>query len=1125
MNKAPEIDSGSAADIAGQVRELLKIYTPEWREARDPLTGDPKGVGTALIETFARFCEIVLHRLNRVPEKNYLAFLDLLGVSQLPPQPARVPLTFSLTPGSAVDGVVPPGTQVASPAGAGGKEAVIFETEEELVVTAAALASLQVRDPTWDSYADLSHTLGSDFPDGVPMFQGTRWINHVLYIGHAQLFAHARIRRLALDVTLATQAVLEDPRTLAWERWDGEKWAELVPSVDETQQLRGSGRVAFEHATAIPLGSFEAHQGQNRWIRCRLTTPITPTGLVVQGMVRASQLPVVSGLTLEVLIEERGLQAEAAFTGRVPVDVTKDFYPFGEKPKLGETLYLASDVAFSEQDATVTLHVELTNPASGEPAPTIPRTTTDGNPVLRWENWNGRSWEELGTSTLQGPQAPAGALFDDTTNALTASGKITFRLRERPQPAVVNGVRHCWIRVRILSGHYGEEARYVPDQEAPGGLKLMAATFGPPSIRSIGMDFDLLRTGVAPEGLWTRNDFTGERPPGLPFQPFRATADRVPTLYLGFELPAGRTAFPNRTLSILWQLFESRYGERTAPVWPARVRRGGQPGEEAAMTFVITNHLPRRQDFQLAVFGTRWNSAVTPATVSLDPLESRDVVVTLDIPADASYGSGDAGSLRVIWGPDGTQEQRATFVTVVGAGAPTREHVKHSWEYWNGAWAPLSVRDRSAGFTTSGLMQFLVPADAKPREEFGRTRFWIRVRWESGEYDRLPRLCRPLLNTVTAAQVVSIRDEVLGSSNGSERQRFRANRRPVLSGQRLEVREPDQPSPEDLDRIVTEEGPDAVREIGVTGERARDRWVRWHEVSDFYGSGPRDRHYVIDHLTGEVRFGDGITGMIPPARNGNILLASYRTGGGTAGNRPAESVTQLKTTVPYVAKVTNLQPAAGGAEAETMADLLGRAPREMRHRGRAVTREDYEDLALAASPRVARARCVPLHDLAADPLGTRVEPGTVSVLVVPRSDVPKPVPSLELLEGVRQFLVRNGPPNARAVTVGPDYVRVSVTVEVGLASLEGAGLVESRLVDALERFLHPLRGGFEGAGWDYGRQPHKSDLYALIEGVPGVDHVRRLLVSAVPDREGALETDRFLVYSGVHQVSVRFEES
>ena len=113
IDGAPKIDSRGAAEVADRVRDLLARFAPEWkRNANDPLA-------SALIAIFARYAEIVIQRLNQAPQKNFMAFLDLLGASLAPPQPARVPVTFSLAAGAASDSAVPAGTQVAAPPGDG----------------------------------------------------------------------------------------------------------------------------------------------------------------------------------------------------------------------------------------------------------------------------------------------------------------------------------------------------------------------------------------------------------------------------------------------------------------------------------------------------------------------------------------------------------------------------------------------------------------------------------------------------------------------------------------------------------------------------------------------------------------------------------------------------------------------------------------------------------------------------------------------------------------------------------------------------------------------------------------------------------------------------------------------
>jgi predicted phage baseplate assembly protein len=200
-------------------------------------------------------------------------------------------------------------------------------------------------------------------------------------------------------------------------------------------------------------------------------------------------------------------------------------------------------------------------------------------------------------------------------------------------------------------------------------------------------------------------------------------------------------------------------------------------------------------------------------------------------------------------------------------------------------------------------------------------------------------------------------------------------------------------------------------------------------------------------------------------------------------------------------------------------------PRTLRHQDRAVTLEDYQDLAQLASTEIVRALCVPLFDLMADPLGQTQLPGTVSVIVVPASVEPKPQPRFELLTRTRQFLAERSVATATVSVVGPLYLRVEVDVEIAVSAPEFASIAEAELQRRLGAFLHPLTGGLDGTGWDFGRAPYRSDFFALIESVPGVDHIRYLQIDETEDRPGVRATGRFLVFSGVHRIAVTFETS
>src|SRR5205823_8292047 len=126
----------------------------------------------------------------------------------------------------------------------------------------------------------------------------------------------------------------------------------------------------------------------------------------------------------------------------------------------------------------------------------------------------------------------------------------------------------------------------------------------------------------------------------------------------------------------------------------------------------------------------------------------------------------------------------------------------------------------------------------------------------------------------------------------------------------------------------------------------------------FLRSDLRSRHYLLDHTTGVLTFGEGTHGMIPPPGTSNIV-ASYQSGGGAAGNVAVGAVAKIQSPLPGVASVVNPVAADGGAEAETVSQVKERGPQTLRHRQRAVSASDFEWLARqAAGTRVARVKCL-----------------------------------------------------------------------------------------------------------------------------------------------------------------------
>ena len=91
----PNLDDRTWQDLVDEAKALISQYAPQWT---DYSAGD---LGRTLIELFAWLVEGVTYRLNRVPDKNYIAFLNLLGITREPTIPAQVFLTFTAQPSAA----------------------------------------------------------------------------------------------------------------------------------------------------------------------------------------------------------------------------------------------------------------------------------------------------------------------------------------------------------------------------------------------------------------------------------------------------------------------------------------------------------------------------------------------------------------------------------------------------------------------------------------------------------------------------------------------------------------------------------------------------------------------------------------------------------------------------------------------------------------------------------------------------------------------------------------------------------------------------------------------------------------------------------------------------------------
>lgn len=443
---------------------------------------------------------------------------------------------------------------------------------------------------------------------------------------------------------------------------------------------------------------------------------------------------------------------------------------------------------------------------------------------------------------------------------------------------------------------------------------------------------------------------------------------------------------------------------------------------------------------------------------------------------------------------------------------------KLDWEFaFENSWAKLFADDRTAAFTRPDSVALTMPSDFQKGQQFGEALFWIRATLVEGVWSQSPLLAGIFPNTVETIQARTTLNEILGSSDGTANQRFKFKQLPVLEGEEIRIRE--SLTEQEHTELIAALGKDAVFTVRDQEDRVMETWIKWREVQEFFDSGPKSRDYRLDRASGDLEFGDNIHGLIPPAGGDNIVAFAYQAGGGSAGNVAAGAIDSPVTAVAGVDSVINPMPAGGGSEAATPEDMLKFGPAQISNRGRAVTTDDFENLAAEASREVAKVRCLPNRN--AD---GHNEIGWTSIYLVPHSKDKQPQPSLELRRSVIRFLASRA--DLTLIDEGhlfvgpPEYVPVNIEVTVYARSLDEIAAAELNVRQKLEEFLHPLTGGADGAGWDFGRDLAASDIYRLLEDINEVDHIEQLKLSS-GDAETVDVGKDALVASGTHSIRMK----
>jgi predicted phage baseplate assembly protein len=265
--QSPRLDDRTFKDLVDEARARIPLYTPEWT---DHNLSDP---GITLIELFAWMTDIVLYRLNRVPDRHYVKFMELLGMRLHEAEAARTEITFWLSAPQPATLTIPAGTEVST---------IRTETEQAIIFTTDAPLDIKV--------PELTHVMTSAGSEDARTFRMVRAeavqagsetfaafatdpqpaTGDAFYLGFStDLSEH--LLGITLEVDRAEGAGIDPNRPpYVWEAISTDlerEWVQVDVDYDGTLGLNVSGVVRLH----LPRMRRTARNEQMAyWVRCRL---------------------------------------------------------------------------------------------------------------------------------------------------------------------------------------------------------------------------------------------------------------------------------------------------------------------------------------------------------------------------------------------------------------------------------------------------------------------------------------------------------------------------------------------------------------------------------------------------------------------------------------------------------------------------------------------------------------------------------------------------------------------------------------------------------------------------------------------------------------------------------------
>ncbi len=275
----PIIDNRRYDEIITEVRTRIARYTPEWKPVwTDVNDNDP---GITLTQVFAWLSEMLIYRMNKVPELHYIKFLQLLGIELNPAKPSKAEITFPVIENHSEPFIIIPARTQLSAEAAEGEPPIVFETDRSLIALTARLKAVQSSDGY--SFSDVTRE-NDDATLGFEPFGPLANPESFIMLGFEFLSEFPQVEiNLALfafnDVSAPGFFNCNLPESqyfpsveILWEYWNGQEWRKMAFLKDETRAFTQSGHIFLKSPLEgeMKRGQFGDIGESLHWIRGRI---------------------------------------------------------------------------------------------------------------------------------------------------------------------------------------------------------------------------------------------------------------------------------------------------------------------------------------------------------------------------------------------------------------------------------------------------------------------------------------------------------------------------------------------------------------------------------------------------------------------------------------------------------------------------------------------------------------------------------------------------------------------------------------------------------------------------------------------------------------------------------------